>query len=53
MHYCIIKSEPLGPNFPKTNVMAPDRGVPSSKGGRQEREVADILDEGIQLEMLL
>ena len=53
MHYCVVKSEPLGPNFPKTNVMAPDRGAPSSRGGRQGREAADILDEGIQLVMLL
>ena len=53
MHYCIVKSEPLGPNLPKTNVIPPDRGAPSSRGGRQGREVADVLDEGIQLEMLL
>ena len=53
MHYCIIKSEPLGPNLAKTNVMPPDQGVPSSREGRQGREVADVLDEGIQLKMLL
>ena len=53
MDYCVVKSEPLGTNFAKPNVMAPHRGAPSSRGGRQGRQVADVLDERIQLEMLL
>ena len=53
MHYCIIKSEPLGPNLAKTNVMTPDRGAPSFRGGRQGRQAADVLHEGVQVVMLL
>ena len=53
MDYCVIKSEPLGTNFAKANVMAPHRGAPSSRGGRQGRQAPNVLDEGIQLEMLL